>query len=297
MTTADDPRTPADELLEVLGPLDAEPAPAGVRDRLLAAVAAEPRRGVEPLPALDVFEECVRAVDDVVRSVPSAARRASVDTYPWDATELLAHLAAVERHTRSVLGLEPDDHDPDRLDHLAVGRAWRTDLLRSGWEAVAHAWRAAAAATIADLRAGRAPVPGAVVHLHQWPLDLEALLVVRSFELWTHADDLRRACGFPMAAPSPAALRAMSSTSVRALPLLASVVSGGNRLGGVRVVLTGDGGGTYDLGVAERTTTVVADVVDYCRLVARRAQHDVLRVHGDASPVGDVVRAAQAIAI
>lgn len=297
MTPADDPRTPADELLDVLGLLDAEPAPAGVRDRLLAAAAAEPRPGVEPLPPLDVFEECVRAFGDLVSVVPSAVHRVPVDAYPWDATELLAHVAAVERHTRSVLGLEPDDHDPERLDHLAVGRAWRSDLVHRGWHAVADTWRAAADATIADLRAGRGPAPGTVVQLHQWPLDLAALLVVRSFELWTHADDLRRASGIPMAAPSPAALRAMSSASVRALPLLASVVAGRDRLRGVRVVLTGDGGGTHDLGADERTTTVVADVVDYCRLVARRAEPSVLEVHGDPTPIEDLVRAAQAFAM
>lgn len=95
----------------------------------------------------------------------------------------------------------------------------------------------------------------------------------------------------------------MSSTSVRGLPTL-HALAGGGVLAPTRVVLTGSGGGTFDLvatstsGVGERQL-IVADVVDYCRLVARRLVPDDLvgSREGDAAVLTELLLAAQAFAI
>jgi hypothetical protein len=68
---------------------------------------------------------------------------------------------------------------------------------------------------------------------------------------------------------------------------------GGAQVAGrtARIVLTGPGGGTWDqpLGLGETAgepdTTLVLDVVDYCRLAARRLTPDdvTVTVEGDAA--------------
>lgn len=303
MTSHDlpEPHDPLDpelgELLGLLARLDAAAPPASVRDRVLAGAADSPREATPSMPALDVFEHCVTTLDELLAGLGDGDHLRDVSAYDWTVHELVAHLAAVERHTRSVLGLAPDDRDPDRLDHLSVGREFRAGLLTRPPRDAVDAWRDAAYDTIAHLRAGVGPGPQAVVQLHQWPFALDSLLIVRSFEVWTHTDDVRRATGRPLDAPPPAALRAMSSLSVQSLPLLSAVVTSRAEVPGVRVVLTGEGGGTHDIGTGARTATMVADVVDYCRLVARRADASVFDVEGDPALAADLVAAAQAIAM
>ena len=96
------------------------------------------------------------------------------------------------------------------------------------------------------------------------------------FEVWTHDEDIRRATGRPAAPPDAARLRRMSRIAVPSLPfgLVMSGMDGAGRT--VRIVLTGAGGGTWDraLGLGELAgepeATIVLDIVDYCRLAAKR---------------------------
>lgn len=291
------------DLAAELARLDDAPPHADVRAGVLAAARREPRPTIAPMAPLDVFEHCVCDLDEVLDRLDETGEldrgggAAIVDAYGWTVIELVRHLAAVERHMQMALGLAPDERDPDRLDHLGVGRAFRARLAERRPIDAVRAWRDLAYGTVAALRIGAGPAAGNVVQMHQWPFSVDSLLIVRSFELWTHADDVRRATGRPLAAPPPAALRAMSSLSVQSLPVLAAVVADRDDVPGVRVVLTGEGGGTHDIGTGPRTTTLVADVVDYCRLVARRAGPSVFDIEGDPSPVADLVAAAQAIAM
>jgi alpha-D-ribose 1-methylphosphonate 5-triphosphate synthase subunit PhnG len=92
----------------------------------------------------------------------------------------------------------------------------------------------------------------------------------------------------------------MSSASVGTLPLLVPLVAPGARLEGGRVVLTGAGGGTYDLGdQTRRRVVLVADVVDYCRLAARRLPAAELEavIEGDEQAAAHLLAAAQLFAI
>ncbi len=67
-----------------------------------------------------------------------------------------------------------------------------------------------------------------------------------------------------------------------------------------RVVLTGNGGGTFDLGdPSRRDTILVVDVVDYCRLAARRIAPDDLDmdVEGDRAVADRLLAAARVFAV
>ena len=77
-------------------------------------------------------------------------------------------------------------------------------------------------------------------------LPLCTLLIVRAFELWTHENDIRRAMGWAASVPDPSTLRLMTELAARLLP------QAGAGLGepvDVRLVLTGPGGGTWDVTV------------------------------------------------
>jgi uncharacterized protein (TIGR03083 family) len=280
-----------------LGRIDAEPAPTSVRAAVLRAASDEPRPGMVPMPPLEVLAVCIDDLDDVLSGLDDDDWLQRAAPYDWSVAQLVAHVAAVDRYMSAVLGLAPRTDDPDHRDHLAVGSAYRTSLLRGTTRELHRAWRATAMETLARLRAGDGPAADDVVEFHVWPFTLDTLLVARSFELWTHADDIRRAVGRPVASPPPSALRCMSAASVQSLPLLVPAVAARRVVGGARVVLTGPGGGTFDIGIGQRAVTLVADVVDYCRVVARRAGASAIEVDGDVALAADLVAAAQAIAM
>ncbi len=132
-----------------------------------------------------------------------------------------------------------------------------------------------------------------------------SLLVARGFELWTHADDVRRATGRPLGSPIDEDLRTMSDHSVRSLELIQPFLPEAPALVPLRVVLTGSGGGTWDLGPAgDEPAVLVADVVDYCRLASQRIEPDELTVTvepgtgGEIAPlVSSLLVAARAFAV
>ena len=111
-------------------------------------------------------------------------------------------------------------------------------------------------------------------------LPLSALLVVRAFEIWVHDNDIRQAAGLPPAVPDPPTLRLMTDLATRLLPRAAAA---GGLPGPVAVhlVLTGPGGGTWDVTLdagpggtqpGPVPLRIVTDAVGFCQLVASRAR-------------------------
>jgi hypothetical protein len=141
------------------------------------------------------------------------------------------------------------------------------------------------------------------VALYGLRLPLGALLVVRVFELWTHDNDIRRAVARPPSVPDPATLGLMTALAARLLP------HGAARAGvrepvDVHLVLTGPGGGTWDVvvGGAEPGPAgvgIVTDAVGFCRLVAARVAPGELdaRLTGPAARIAQVLAAASALAL
>jgi hypothetical protein len=129
-------------------------------------------------------------------------------------------------------------------------------------------------------------------------------LVLRTFEVWTHHEDVCRATGRPGPLLDGSRLRLMSSDLMDVLPA-ALAVTGSARPGRTtRIVLTGLGGGTFvrpmamDGAVGTPDVVITADVVDFCRLAARRIAPDDLdaTIEGDPMLAQLVLQAAGAFA-
>lgn len=294
------------DVLAALAELAADLPSASVRSAIAASVAGRPRPALEPLPATDVYAARVRALAELLEGLDGPDWLRPASPYSWSVHELVAHLTLIEEYTVRQFGLADVAPaavgDEPVADHLMLG-ASEIAVMAAGAPALTVSRWVGATRTILDhLRSG-AFDPTRLVPLHAWPFDATTALVARAFEIWTHADDIRRAVGREPDVPSPEELRTMSSTSVRGLPTL-HALAGGGVLPPTRVVLTGSGGGTFDLAATSTTAVferqlVVADVVDYCRLVARRLAPDDLAGtrDGDARVLTELLRAAQAFAI
>jgi hypothetical protein len=133
-------------------------------------------------------------------------------------------------------------------------------------------------------------------------LPLGALLVARAFELWTHDNDIRRATGLPPAVPGASSLRLMTELAARLLPHRA-IQAGLREPTRLHLVLTGPGGGTWDVLVGEGSGQVpvgiVTGAVGFCRLVANRATPAELDLHvtGDADRAARILAAASSLAL
>jgi uncharacterized protein (TIGR03083 family) len=110
------------------------------------------------------------------------------------------------------------------------------------------------------------------------PLDL--VLVVRSFEIWVHHEDIRRAIGQPLQAPGDAVLARMVQLATDLLPIGLARAGTPAEEATVRLVLTGMGGGSWDIPLGPAVngaskpsgpgTVVVVDAPAFCRVVGNR---------------------------
>jgi hypothetical protein len=145
--------------------------------------------------------------------------------------------------------------------------------------------------------------------VHRMRLPLGALLIARAFELWTHENDIRRAAGLPPAVPDASTLQLMTGLAARLLPQAAARIGLRDPVS-VRLVLTGPGGGAWDVAVGgppdagegapdPAAVGIVTDAVGFCRLVANRATPADLDLHvtGDAARAAGVLAAASALAL
>jgi uncharacterized protein (TIGR03083 family) len=292
-------------------------APAALREQVFAAATArravgQPGPGApEPASPVEVYAAQVQRLRDAFATVTDADWDAPVAAYGWPLATVATHVLEVERYFASVLDT-PERPGAVPADHLRLGTADAHEpgahARRDPAGAVAE-WSALAVAVVERLRSGAAGDLERDSAFHGIPMRVSSLLVVRGFELWTHADDVRRAVGQPLTQPSPAELHTMADRAVRGLPGLLLLSGIEPDPVPARIVLTGAGGGTWDVDLdlaadpdapVDRpgVTTLVADVVDYCRLASRRltvAELDPI-IEGDAALAGQLLVAAQAIA-
>jgi uncharacterized protein (TIGR03083 family) len=220
--------------------------------------------------------------------------------------DLVAHLIAVEAYSASFLGFEPFDVSADlELDHLAMteGTVERCRVLPV--EDVVDEWRQLAERSVERLRSFDDEALEEAMPLHGLPFGRTAAAVARAFEIWTHADDIRAAIGEPLDEPAPAVLHCMASASVGSLSFAVLGLDEPPAPATAHVVLTGRGGGTWDLVLPGATegdepgVTLIADVVDYCRVVSRRLDVDDLDMvtEGDESLAKTLLLASQFVAV
>jgi uncharacterized protein (TIGR03083 family) len=275
--------------------------PEGLRDRVLAASwrarsAGRPVPDVPEISPLEAFSRAADALYGMLCALDDAAWRRTV-LRDLDVQQLIGHLTGVEEDMQRSLSGDPAVAD---ADHIGSTQPWairQTGQLPASTRAE---WRGAADRTLAlarehgDLRAE--------VALHGMRLPLSALLVVRAFELWTHDNDIRRATGLPPAVPDAATLRLMTGLAARLLPYGAAR-AGLREPTRVHLVLTGPGGGTWDVALGGEgqpvSVGIVTGAVGFCRLVANRATPGELDLHvtGDAGRAAGILAAASALAL
>jgi hypothetical protein len=144
----------------------------------------------------------------------------------------------------------------------------------------------------------------AIVALHGMRLPLRALLIVRAFELWTHENDIRLTSGLELAVPEPATLHLMTALAAGLLPHAART-AGMRQATEVHLVLTGPGGGTWDVELdgmplpSPVQLSIVTDAVGFCRLAANRLAPDDLELHvtGARDHAAELLAAAATLAL
>lgn len=283
--------------------------PAGLRQRVLQA-AAQARAGGRPAPEpeqitpAEAFRRAADALDGLLRTLGDQDWQIPV-LRGLDVQALVGHLTGVEEDVHRCLAGDPQVAEASHIDSTqpAADRQAGRPAAQTRAE-----WRRAVDATL-DLVHACAD-PGTEVAVHGMRLPPGELLVVRAFELWTHDNDIRRATGRPPTVPDASTLCLMTALAARLLP------RGAARIGlrepvSVHLVLTGPGGGTWDIAVGEgrpgparvspdpARLAIVTDAAGFCRLVANRAAPADLDLHitGDPARAAGVLAAATALAL
>jgi hypothetical protein len=196
--------------------------------------------------------------------------------------DLVAHLVGVEQ--LNLRWLNPDEQVPYLPDHVASTRETVARLAELPFAEVVHEWRESALAMLAS--ASRSE-PARQIPFHDISVSVDGLLTMRTFELWAHGMDIALATDRPLPMLDDERMLLMSSRLMVALPaalLYRSVPVPGRS---ARFVLTGPAGGCYDVtfdvaatpgDVPDPDVTIVADVVDLCRVAAARLSSGELAV-------------------
>lgn len=289
------------------------PPPAGLRDRVLSAsLAARPFGravpAVDPAPPVSAFRHAADRLGSTLDSLAEAEWRTPA-IRGLDVQRLVGHLTGVESDLRRALTGDPGVASADHVE--STQPAADRQAGRSPADTLTD-WRAAVESTLSAVAAHGDL--STVITLHRVPLPLGDLLIGRSFELWAHENDVRKATGRPPSVPDAPTLRAMAILAATLLPVAvgrrgrSEPVDRREPLGlseplGLRLVLTGPGGGAWDLPIGQRPTPagqrptpaaqrppvrpdllIVADVVDFCRLVSNRVAPGELAAHVTGHP-------------
>ena len=283
------------------------PLPIALRERVMAAslLARGVGQTVPAVPAISADEAFERAADAFYRLLGTLSEQGwkTAALRGLDVQELVGHLTGVEHDTHRALAGDQAVADAEHVESTQGSAARQAG--RSPAE-TRDEWRRAADHTLELVRApdGDRAADGCAgrIAVHGIRLPLDDLLVVRAFELWVHDNDIRRAVGLPPSVPDPPVLRLMSDLAARMLPYAAARM--GLPPADVRLVLTGAGGGTWDVAIGQEAAgreslAIVADAVGFCRLAANRVTPAELGSHitGDEGRAVSVLAAATTLAL
>lgn len=268
--------------------------PAGLRERVLSA-SLRARAAGRPEPAPPVIspaEAFSRTADafHVTLGLLSDGQWGAPALRDLDVQGLVGHLIGVEEDVQRCLAGDPEAAVGSHVESTqpaADRQAGRPPAVTRG------EWRRAADRTIDLVRTADL---GAEVAVHGMRVPLGLLLIIRAFELWVHENDIRAAAALPPSSPDASTLSLMTSSVASMLPEAAIRARLDDSVR-VHLVLTGPGGGTWDIAVgqsppAPAAVTIVADAVGFCRLAANRVTPAGL----DPYVTGDRDRAAAVLA-
>ena len=276
--------------------------PAGLRERVLAAslrarAAGRPEPAAPEISPPEAFTRTADAFDEMLRGLQEEdwGRPA---LRGLDVQGLVGHLTGVEEDVHRGLAGDPDVAAASHVG--STQPAADRQAGRSPAQTRAE-WRRAADRTI-DLVDAAGDLHGEVA-VHGMRLPLSLLLIVRAFELWVHDNDIRQAAGLPSAIPDASTLGLMTELAARLLPYGAAR-TGLSEPTSVHLVLTGPGGGTWDVlmgqsALSPAAVRIVTGSVGFCRLVANRVTPAMLDLYitGDPGRAAAVLAAASALAL
>jgi uncharacterized protein (TIGR03083 family) len=220
----------------------------------------------------------------------------------WTVKDLVAHLVGADNHLGAVLGLWPHAL-PETATHVEVTAPAIAEFACATPETVVRRWRQGVDALVA-----RAPEIEArrdqVVDFYGARLRIDDVLTVRSFEVWAHSEDIAAAVDCAIEPPEPARLALMTDLAIRLLPFGLHLTQRHLPTATARLVLTGAGGGTWDVPMVESCApaapdvVVILDVVEFCRHAAHGHLHAerLDAVEGDRSLVPVLLAGAAAFA-
>jgi uncharacterized protein (TIGR03083 family) len=255
--------------------------------------AGKPVAGVAPCEPAEAFDRTIADLHRLLESLSDSEWNAPAHPEHGRVRDLVAHLVGVER--LSLRWLVSDEPVPLLPDHVAATRPVVAELASTEPRQLAREWHDAVCAVSAAAADGD---PKRCVAFHDLTLSIPGFLVMRTFELWAHALDIAAAIGRPPLPLDPERMTLMSSQLMAIVPNALAYRGGGLPGRTARFVLTGPAGGCYTVPLqpgedpAEPDFLLVADVVDLCRLAARRLRPAELAVtvEGDR-PLAELVLA------
>lgn len=277
---------------------------------LRAATAARkvgtPLSRVSAITASETFLQTVEQLDALLQDLSDKEWRLPAHQDYGTVHAVVTHLVGIDEVVLATLQRQPLDKSAS--DHFGAGQPAMEELSEMAAADLRARWRSGANAL---LQVAAVTDPAEWFPLHDLGGRVDDLLLLRSFELWAHADDIARATGRPRPTLDPSRARKMSAALVDAVPLVTARPADAGP-GTIRIVLTGPGGGTYQRNVPPGvlagplktgstegpSAVVVGDVVDVCRLAARRVgitELDLV-VEGDADLAGSILEAVKAFA-
>jgi uncharacterized protein (TIGR03083 family) len=304
-----------DELMEIgFDALEREPAPLppGLASRVLGAAGTTGRPPMHPGWTANTGElsshaafittaaglgELLGGLGDADWTKPTAVEGGVA------VRDLVQHLVGVARYFQGQLGRRKAIDAPTPAHHYPVLRAAAGDLDGADGPGLARAWWL----EVMQLTGACAELgPDHPVAYHDLAGTVQGMLVMRTFELWTHDDDIRRAVGLPLNLLDDARLSMMSTALLGVLPY--GMARAGTTQPGrtVRFDLTGPGGGTSltaslspESAAGEPDLVVRTSTLDLCRVASNRLAFDDLDVtiEGDRSLLRPVLVGATAFAM
>ncbi len=274
------PSEPVTEPGFALAEAGSQAAAESMRDRLLTAALTERAPGTPVDPAdhisgWEAFRRLSSRLGELLGRLSEQDWRQRT-VRGLDVQGLVGHLVGVESDfAQTLLGSSA----AAEADHV---RSTQAAADRQRGRAPARTREEWAAAVGATLEIAAASDADRVLRLYGVELPLDAWLVARAFESWIHEEDIRAATKRPRSDPDPEALSRMTELATVLLPAGIAGVAGRPRDAHARLVLTGPGGGTWDVALAggpvvraapgrEYDAHVVVDAAEFCRVVGNRA--------------------------
>ncbi|MGR6921835.1 maleylpyruvate isomerase family mycothiol-dependent enzyme [[Actinomadura] parvosata] len=257
--------------------------PAPLREAVLSMARRRRSPAVTPVATVAApYAEQVALMDDLLSELSLPDWEAPVAKH-GTIRGLVEHLAANDATVATFMGVPREDV---AASAAPLHRRWRE---QAGSLLQRVSTGNAVLLDVEVTLAGPSPVPVRA--------PLRQALVQRTFETWTHADDIRTATDRSRAAPRPEHVRMIAEFGLALLPR-AMNLRGPRRDVSVTIVLTGPGGGTWTIPLSPASDHVgvllSADAVDFCRLLANRWLPGCFpyAAEGDPALARDLVRAA-----